>query len=95
MREMQVLNGRAAAEGADGHTDSSGSLSPPNSLSPPPTQPVKLPSAAHQMAAHAAHAATATPVAPTLMTHPAMRGLTRAQMGLLSTGEGADDGYIT
>lgn len=85
MREMQVLNGRAAAEGADGHTDSSGSLSPPNSLSPPPAQPVKLPSA-HQMAAHAAHAAAAaTPVAPTLMTHPAMRGLTRTQMGLLST----------
>ncbi|KAK8741714.1 hypothetical protein OTU49_002358, partial [Cherax quadricarinatus] len=87
MREMQVLNGRSGVPGGgeagDGHTDSSGSLSPPNSLSPPPPASVKLPTAAaaHQMAAHAA----ATPVPPTLLTHPAMRGLTRAQMGLLST----------
>ncbi|XP_069180057.1 KH domain-containing, RNA-binding, signal transduction-associated protein 2-like [Procambarus clarkii] len=87
MREMQVLNGRnglPGGEAGDGHTDSTGSLSPPNSLSPPPPAPVKLPSA-HQMAAHAAAAAAATPVAPALMTHPAMRGLTRAQMGLLNT----------
>ncbi|XP_047489521.1 KH domain-containing, RNA-binding, signal transduction-associated protein 3-like, partial [Penaeus chinensis] len=38
MREMQILNGRPTipgAEGTENHTDSSGSLSPPNSLSPP------------------------------------------------------------
>ncbi|XP_042864415.1 KH domain-containing, RNA-binding, signal transduction-associated protein 2-like [Penaeus japonicus] len=87
MREMQILNGRPTipgAEGTENHTDSSGSLSPPNSLSPPPPGPVKIPSA-HQMAAQAA-AAAATPVAPALLTHPAMRGLTRAQMGLLTAG---------
>lgn len=87
MREMQILNGRPSipgAEGTENHTDSSGSLSPPNSLSPPPPGPVKIPSA-HQMAAQAA-AAAATPVAPALLTHPAMRGLTRAQMGLLTAG---------
>ncbi|XP_042228594.1 KH domain-containing, RNA-binding, signal transduction-associated protein 2-like, partial [Homarus americanus] len=44
MREMQVLNGRTGlpgggGEGLDGHTDSTGSLSPPNSLSPPPPAP--------------------------------------------------------
>ncbi|XP_066963188.1 KH domain-containing, RNA-binding, signal transduction-associated protein 2-like [Macrobrachium rosenbergii] len=85
MREMQVLNGRTgiAGEGGDTHTDTSGSLSPPNSLSPPPPAPVKLPAA--QMAAAHAAAAVAPPVAHTLLTHPAMRGLTRAQMGLMTT----------
>lgn len=80
MREMQVLSGRTGLGevGADGHTESSGSLSPPSSLSPPPPGPVKLPNA-HQLVAHA-HAAQV----PSLMTHPAMRGLTRTQMGLLS-----------
>lgn len=86
MREMQVLSGRTAITAgevtADGHTESSGSLSPPSSLSPPPPGPVKLPNA-HQIVAAHAHAHAATQV-PSLMTHPAMRGLTRAQMGLLS-----------
>ncbi|KAL7646849.1 UNVERIFIED_CONTAM: hypothetical protein RMT77_002105 [Armadillidium vulgare] len=73
MREMQILNGRPAilgAEGGDTHTDTSGSLSPPNSLSPPPTAPVKLPT--HTIPT--AHPAQPT-MTPTIITHPALRGL--------------------
>ncbi|KAK7085825.1 hypothetical protein SK128_022251, partial [Halocaridina rubra] len=87
MREMQVLNGRTGlpVEAGDAHTDTSGSLSPPNSLSPPPSGPVKLPNAQQIAAAQAAAAAVNPPIAHALLTHPAMRGLTRAQLGLMTT----------
>ena len=78
MREMQILNGRPAivgVEGTDTHTDTSGSLSPPNSLSPPPTAPVKLPTT-HQLPT-AAHPAAQPTMTPTLITHPALRGLSK------------------
>ncbi|CAL4073510.1 unnamed protein product [Meganyctiphanes norvegica] len=89
MREMQILNGRPGMPDVNGQdqADSNGSLSPPSSLSPGPTLPVKL-STAQQLAAQAAQAAAsanANNQAQSLLTHPAMRGLTRAQMGLLTT----------
>uniref|UniRef100_A0A6A7GBP3 KH domain-containing, RNA-binding, signal transduction-associated protein 2-like n=1 Tax=Hirondellea gigas TaxID=1518452 RepID=A0A6A7GBP3_9CRUS len=82
----------------DAHTDGSGSLSPPSSLSPPPATAtptaVKLPQP-HATALtqpppppHSAPGAVAPPMHAAnflAASHPAMRGLTRAQMGLLAT----------
>ena len=82
MREMQVLSGRQTmltVESTDNHTDTSGSLSPPNSISPPPTAPVKLPQ--HHIPGHpAAHPA----MTPTLITHPALRGISKCPISTIS-----------
>ena len=96
--------GGGGGGGGDAHTDGSGSLSPPSSLSPPPTVPVKLPqnhTTIAQPPPHATPGAVAPHHQPSPMhaanfltaSHPAMRGLTRAQMGLLATGEAYSDSW--
>ena len=108
MREMQILGGRngmllpidglggggGGTNNGDAHTDGSGSLSPPSSLSPPPAVSVKLPQTHTTIAQPPAPQGTmASHQQPQQMaaanflaaTHPAMRGLSRAQMGLLTT----------
>lgn len=105
MREMQILGGRTGVllpiegltgGGGDAHTDGSGSLSPPSSLSPPPTVPVKLPQSHAPLAQpppHPTQGAVAPPMANFLAaSHPAMRGLTRSQMGLMATGGAREQG---
>ncbi|KAA0201306.1 hypothetical protein HAZT_HAZT002437 [Hyalella azteca] len=105
MREMQILGGgngvlvpldglTGTPNGTDAHTDGSGSLSPPSSLSPPPAVTVKLP---HTTLAPASTHPSQGAVAPhhqnpamhaanfLAANHPAMRGITRAQMGLLAS----------
>ncbi|XP_076034555.1 uncharacterized protein LOC143021151 [Oratosquilla oratoria] len=90
MREMQLLNvrsggggGGGGGEGGDNHTDSSGSLSPPSSLSPPPPGPVKIPQTHTTQATVTTHG----PIAHGLLSHPALRGLSRTQLGVITTGE--------